>query len=304
MNHDHVFVEGCLDLPDVDADHRVRAVLSAALQHAGAHKAPASVDGALWRADFFGLEQCTLFREADEATRARVLRHASQGLIREAWYIEKSGLTYAGKMALSATTTQERMLYNLFGADEAKHFHGVSQWIGDEGPGAPSAFHELLAEVIQTASSPVLVFVIQVILEGWGLRHYRKMSEACVSQEFSRLLDDILFDETKHHGSGALLFSSRTLARDDRDTIIDVLERFLGMVRVGPAGVLSALEAGVGPLDRRERLRVLHELGAEAHAGQRLQFLRSLMKAEQAAPIVSALDARGAFNPLAPEAWV
>jgi hypothetical protein len=288
----------CLDLPDLEADHRLRAVLEAALVEAGARTCASDTTRPHWGASFFGLDRSPMFLDCGPEVRERIVGIAGQGLLDEAWYIEKSGLTYAARMVLLSPTTQERMLYSLFAADEATHFHGISQWMPPGRTPPTSPFHHLLARVIETGRREVLVFVIQVVLEGWGLRHYRAMAEACLTPGLRALFQDILNDETRHHGSGAILCATRPLSVADQDALIEILEPFLAMVRVGPVGLIEAFEGATGPLSAAHRQQLLRELGGPEHARSRLDLLRELMsRTSSAGPVVAALVARGCFTP-------
>lgn len=291
-----------LDLPSLEVDDRLRAVLQAAMAAAGEAPVQTPGDRAFWGPEFFGLDRVSAFVAATADQQQQILVHASQALLEEAWYIERCGLTFTAKMCLLAETTEERMLYSLFAADEARHYHQVSAWLaGTESPG-PSAFHELLAEVIRDGDRDSLVVVIQVLLEGWGLRHYRDMAAACRDERLGATLHGIVQDETRHHGSGVMMFTARGLPGNSLAVATEVLSRFLSMVRTGPQGVLSAVDGVVGPLDRDARVTILTELDCVAHATERLEFLRSLLKTRAAAPLREALEARDLFTALSAEA--
>jgi hypothetical protein len=292
----------CLDLPELAAEHRLHAVLGAALADARAPADPVT-DALHWPATFFGLDRSGLFADCAPSQQDAILRGAGEGLLEEAWFIEKAGLAYTAKMALLSPTTEERMLYALFAADEATHFHGISRWLPAHDARQPSAFHQLLARVITSGSRDVLVFVVQVVLEGWGLRHYRALADASLTPGISNLLRAILDDEARHHGSGTLLCAARPLQASVHEELLDVLDPFLQMVRVGPLGVLDAVQRCVGPLAREQRLRLLVDLDGQQHARARLHLLRDLMRRTASADVVvTELERRGCFEPLDLEA--
>ena len=131
----------------------------------------------LWTAEYFGLHQTQCFQQATILEQKKIIEYASQSLLEEALYIEKSGMVYSAKMALLAESIEERMLYGLFAADETLHYHQVRQFLpADERLAPPNEFHHLLAQVIEEGSRESLVLIIQVVLEGWGLIHYKSVS--------------------------------------------------------------------------------------------------------------------------------
>ena len=93
--------------------------------------------------------------------------------------------------------------------------------------------------MIEHAPKKSLVFMIQVLLEGWGMTHYTEMTDQCLDEELTLNLKSILADESSHHGSGLILFDERDLNREEREYILTSLKSFLQMVQVGPAGTMS-----------------------------------------------------------------
>ncbi|HEY9747602.1 MAG TPA: ferritin-like domain-containing protein, partial [Allocoleopsis sp.] len=74
-----------------------------------------------WDATHFGLERVAIFQDASEEEQRAIAQIASQGLLAEAYFVEKAGMGYMAKMLLLAETLEERMLYSLFAAEEATH---------------------------------------------------------------------------------------------------------------------------------------------------------------------------------------
>ena len=77
------------------------------------------------------------------------------------------------------------MLYSLFAADEAAHFHWIRAYapaaaIAD-GPGNP--FLRLLDELLRTEDAPTLCYLVQVVLEGWGIHHYHALAKASLDAD-------------------------------------------------------------------------------------------------------------------------
>src|SRR5262249_51873896 len=129
----NIQIETRLDAPDLGREHELQAVLQSALKSRAAAP-PSNADplNAYWPAAHFGLDRVSLFRDASEEEQARILAGCSRDVIAESYFIEKSGMYFAAKMALLAESAQERMLYSLFGADEAVHFDWVANYAANE----------------------------------------------------------------------------------------------------------------------------------------------------------------------------
>jgi hypothetical protein len=285
------------NLPYTIFNDRLKRILTAALPN---HKnGQINFNLNYWNADFFNLDQVKIFQDAREDEQSIILQFANRSLLEEAYYIENAGVGYMAKMVMLAETIEERMLYGLFAADEATHLSQISCFlpeiplIGNNDP-----FLSLLAEVVESTDKTVLLFVLQVVLEGWGLTHYRRLAKKCHDQLLAKIFAGFLDAESRHHATGSLLFEAMPISQASQTLIIEILARFLMMVQVGPQNVLAAIEQGKGDLSRSQKIQILEELDTENHSGTRLKLLRSLMGGTSAEVIVQALEDRGAFVPL------
>lgn len=294
-------IAGLALLPDADGE-KLGRILTAAL---GKLPAPDQQNPPpTWRASYLGLPQVRLFQEASLGEQQAIVELASRGLLEEAYWIEKVGMGYMARMVLLAQTLQERMLYSLFTADEAAHLAQLRPFLASEPVATQDPFLHLLAEVVETCDRAVLVFVLQVVLEGWGLTHYRSLASGCESPALSRVFAGFLEAESRHQGTGLVLFQQISLSGSDQQAIVEVLTRFLQMVRVGPQRLLAAIAAVKGGLSQPQQIQALTELDTQTHSRQRLQLLRSLMKGPAAGAIVQQLEERGLFQPLPPHQCV
>ncbi len=298
----HQTVAG-FDLPNLPQTEPLQKLLAARLG-VGSEPLKLSSDR-YWDAHFFGLDRVKIFQESSAAERAAILHIANFSAIAESYWIEKAGMGYMAKMVLLAETTEERMLYSLFAADEATHFAQIKQsWATAdlENLTCNDPFLNFLADLVETADKQVILFVIQVVLEGWGLYHYRSLANNCQEPAIGRMFQQFLQDESRHHGSGVLLFDRINLNKDSHHTIIEALARFLGMVQIGPQSILQAIDRVKGDLSRSQKIQILTEIDTEIHSGSRLKTLQSLMQqSTEAAPIIQALIDRNAFQPLPPD---
>ncbi|MBW4643118.1 MAG: ferritin-like domain-containing protein [Goleter apudmare HA4340-LM2] len=290
-----------LELPRADSDNRLRRILTAVLpnQRDAASQQPSNY----WNAEFFNLHQVQIFQQASLAEQSAILGLANHHLLKESYFIEKAGVGYMAKMVLLAATVEERMLYAMFTADEANHLSQISHFL-PEPTNSNDPFLSLLAEVVESPDKAVLLFVLQVVLEGWGLSHYRHLAKECHHPILAELFTSFLHAEARHHSTGNTLFNQISVTSDSQKTILDVLAKFLSMVQLGPQSVLSAIEQIKGHLTRSQKIHILEQLDTQTHSGTRLQLLRSLMRGSSAQAIVQTLDEQGAFTPLPPHQCV
>lgn len=296
-------VSAGLELPDLDAEDGLQTILSAALNRRPFPRSLADVPATpFWSAAHFDLDRVSLFRSASEEEQSRVLKAASTHLLEESYYIEKSGLAFTAKMVLLSETTQERMLYSLFAADEATHLHQVESYLAAPPRAAgENPFLKLIAEIIETGNKTGLTYLIQVILEGWGVGHYRAIAHDCRDESLGLTLKQIVKDEALHHGSGVMLFNRTPIASRDKEQIIEVLVRLFSMVQAGPQSVVAALESVKGHLSETQKVKAFREIGCEAQSARRIELLKSLMSGGASGAILQGLESRGVFKPFTPE---
>lgn len=255
-----------------------------------------------WDAEYFGLENVKLFQESRPEEQREILRLCSRGLLEEAYFVEKAGTGYMSKMALLAESTEERMLYALFSAEEATHLSRIRQFLPEEPVVTEDGFLRFLSDLAESEDKALLLFAIQVVLEGWGLSHYRSISRSCRDRSLAEVLAAVLQDEARHHGTGVILFDRSNVSATSRDAIVETLSLFLGMVQAGPQRVVAALEKVKGHFSHAQKVKLFEALDTETHSSSRLGTLRSLMlKSAIASPvpgkIVWELEDRGAFQP-------
>jgi len=288
MSDSWIDVRALLDSPPWNSDRRLDAILHSLLRQREIELPSGNVDPAsLWPASSFGLDRMTAYVDATTERRQEVLRHCATDRLAEALFIEKLGLSFCAKMTLLATTSDERMLYSLIAADEAAHFHWISCFTPNVQPHSP--FLKLLADLVEEGTQTTLTMLVQVVLEGWGVHHYRLLARDCTHAVLREVLNRIVVDESRHHGSGERLMRQRSITPDGRAEVLAILIRLLAMVRSGPQAVVAA----VAPSDA---VQAFTQLGAE-ETRHKLELLRSLIASAQIDGIVDDLD----FEPMSAE---
>lgn len=237
------------------------------------------------------------------------MQQCCEGIIKEAYFIEKAGVGYMAKMVTLAETTEERMLYGCFCGDEVAHLSHICQFLpefvlNNEFAEVGNLFLELLAEVAESSDKAVLLFILQVVLEGWGLTHYRSLAKSCQNPDLGAVIQGFLSDESRHHATGITLLHQTQINSRNRGVIVEILVKFLQMVQIGPQSVLAAISDVKGGLSRQQSIQVLTELDTQTHSGIRLELLRSLMQTEQSVGIIDELEMLGMFQPLPAERCV
>ncbi|MDF1662716.1 MAG: ferritin-like domain-containing protein [Planctomycetota bacterium] len=289
-----------LDMPSLPEDHRLQSLLTPLLnRRLAASPRPDFQDSPYWNESFFALSQCRLFRDASDEQRQTILNDCNQQILEEAYSIEKAGMAYTAKMSLLSESLEERMVYSLFGADEATHFQGIKLFLPSPVSEVEQPFLSFLSQLIDRGEKPALLFTIQVILEGWGLTHYRKLADNCQNPELQSMLKMILRDEASHHGSGLILTDNQDWTRATESEVTETLTSFLNMVRCGPLGIVSAFERALGDLSKSQKRVLLAELKSEEQSAQRLELLKGLMKGRD--KLINQLTKRDCFRPMRPE---
>jgi hypothetical protein len=291
-----------LDLPFAQ-DDKLRRILQGAVGSLGSSSGErpltpnsGGTEPISWGVGYFGLDRVGILQSATLSQQNAILQICNRNLLEEAYFVEKAGMGYMAKMVLLAETLEERMLYALFSADEARHLSQIRQFLSDEPETTGDPFFRLLAELAEGDDRSVLMFVIQVVLEGWGLSHYRSLAKDCQNPQLAETLTNFLQEESKHHATGVTLFGNLQLSDHSREVMVEILAQFLQMVQVGPQGVVKAIDESIG-LTASQRVEVFEQLDTQTHSGTRLKLLQTLMQTGGGGKIVQALVDRGAFEP-------
>lgn len=292
-----------LYLADVNKEDKLYRILSSALEKTSGNfiKNPTHLLP-YWNATYFNLDKVKIFQDSTPAEQNAILQLCNKGLMEEAYFIEKAGMGYMAKMVLLAETTEERMLYGLFAADEVTHLSQISSFLPTPKV-SDNLFLDLLEDVVESDDKTVLLFVLQVVLEGWGLTHYRSIAKYCQNPQLKSVFQGFLQDESRHHATGVTLFEKISLSKSSQD-IVEILAMFLQMVQVGPQSVVTAVEQIKGHLSKAEKINIFEQLDTEKHSGNRLKILRSLMNLSNAKTIVENLEMKGCFQPWKPNQCV
>jgi len=301
MASDSLFPATLPGLPDLEAGHALYPILASALQ-SRAMPPPTDATGlsAFWPAAHFGLDHVALYRDASAEEQAAIVQGCSQAVLAEALTIEKYGMYFAAKMNLLAANTQERMLYSMFAADEAVHFHWLCSYLPAALLAAEQSepFPALLHDVLCQEGKSTLIYIVQVLLEGWGLQHYHALAHDFQEVGLTTLFKHIIRDDARHHASGLVLCRAQRLSAPQIRHMIELLQRLFFMVQAGPQTVVSIIERVKGHLSLAQKTIIFAELECESDTAKKLESLQScLSTTPQAAPLLAALRTRDALRP-------
>jgi rubrerythrin len=284
---------------DLGADHDAQSIariLNKCAPETGPNSGFAAVSGpAIWGAGHYGLERSSLFAAMSTQQQDSILKKLGIAILEEAQFIELAGMSFTAKMSLLSNDHQQRQLYSFFAADEARHLRLISDLVGapKAGQAEQNSFLQYLGKVIQTESRLPLMFLSQIILEGWGLTHYTTLAERAQNQQVRETLNSIVADEARHHGSGLVMFNEKNLTPHELESIDGWLSQFLEMIRVGPYSVIAHLARENQGLTESEIHLFLTENKFEDKVQADLQMMSRLMRKSGANEILRRCEQRG-----------
>jgi hypothetical protein len=199
-------------------------------------------------------------------------------------------------MVLVCEDSEEKRLYALIGADEATHSAWLEPWIADVKQ-PPDAFNRFIAVLVETGSAPSLAYLLQVVLEGFGIVHYSGLAAHCRDLALASALACIARDEALHHAGGLASFRAKQLDQADKKFLSEAAYTFLQMIRSGPQSVVAALDRSIGVRSVDDAARIFDDLNAERNSALKLARLRRLMAQPGMEWLTDELEYKGAFVP-------
>ena len=261
--------------PPGGADPRAARVVDGFARRRALDPGSPGTGHAHWDARFFGLQALAPFKCAAPEIQQQVLDACGEGLLWESWYIEQGGIALCARMALHAEDLATRTVYALIGADEAIHAHWIWAWLARTSPRAPDSFNRFIAALVETGEPQALCYLLQIVLEGFGIQHYRILAEGCREPALAQTLRSMMADEGLHHAGGLALFHPERLSARARGLVLDAAAQLTQMIRIGPQAVVSNVMRITGASDPA----VLFEaLNCEAASNTKLGVLRALFE--------------------------
>lgn len=298
MDGSVIHITNSLDLSSIPANSPLHKILGKALDDWDIpRRKSAEVSDFYWDAPVFNLDRSLIFRQLKREQQQQILHLCSRAILEEASFVEKSATCFTAKMTLLSERTEERMLYSLFAAEEVAHYAAVTTYLPGNALPEPNPFIRLLSRVLEEGDRSALTFVIQVVLEGWGLTHFASLAENCIAEDLRETLNWFVRHEARHHGSGVVLFNETPPSSAQVNYIVEVMIELLRMIQIGPQTVLTSMMRVTGELTRGDLIATCGEIEAALVTRGKLQKLKSLMKGEHSSGIVEKLEKYGAFDP-------
>ncbi len=295
----NISVRNKLTAPHAGKESPLHPMIAAKTRHR-IKTAPSYVaSDTLWAAEWWGLNRSTVFAKLDMAMQRAAIDACNRTLMNEAYFIEKSGLAYTAKMILKTESTDTAQLYALIGADEAMHLAWIEPFVMPEDKTHPQGlFLAFLSGLIEECEPHLLVYLVQIILEGWGLDHYKRLAEGCQHNALQEVLRTILKDEALHHHSGVILHDPALFSSADHAMLTESLKRYADMVRIGPLAAITALDTTIGGLSSPEIEEMMAAMGHPDESTRKLALLKKLMCQPGMESTIGELAAAGYFTAL------
>jgi rubrerythrin len=285
INKDKLFLK-CENKKDQGIERLVNISFAANEQKAFANKPE---DFIFWREDFFNLQKCSVWKNISKDSQENILKKMNIHLLKEANYIEQAGMLYAAKMNLMAQTNDERSFFSIMGYEEARHLQNLKPFFkeGITESETPS-FSNLIGKIIIEGDRPANLFLIQILLEGWGLNYYQSLADKSQNRELTEVFRSIIKDETRHHSAGIILLDKTQATKNSflQDSLYELLE----MVRIGPWTLINEIKNEIKDINATQIKSILTESDAINDTNQKLLRLKNLTEKSLGGDLIQFFD--------------
>lgn len=259
-----------------------------------------NADEPVWDEKFFHLENSTLWKQLSTDERNAILLTLGEKILQEAYFIENAGMAYAAKMNLAARSKEERQFYCFVAEEEAKHLRmleDLSQF--NKSLETIPSFALLIGEIIQDATTPSHLLLIQILLEGWGLNYYKSLAKEACDERVTAVFKAILKDEIRHHSAGVILFSSYGKMKEEEvNQFLSYLERLAFMVKIGPYTACEALFSRLQKPSKEELKEFLTETDAVAITTGKIELIGQLLSKSLTKELSDQIRVRRILEPM------
>jgi hypothetical protein len=294
---DLLTLEKTLNTPHLPNNHPLFQILDPSFVVHGVERKKEIPQKIFWGAERFQLDQTQAFEKISVDKKDQILLRLSELNLALSYFIEKSGHHYASKMILTSESSEEKTLYALFACEEATHLRLFmnAMWFA---PTLKTHFHPMLpilSEAIEWASKDTLVFVVQVLLEGFGIAHYTGLRDTCLDTELKNSFQTILKDEARHHGAGLILTKASSLTKETEDQIFELSRKFIRSLETAH-WIPSAFETAGCGLTQAETKELFEQMGFRNTLALRMQRLKDMFYKVNYQGLYDRLSADGTFE--------
>lgn len=292
-------LENLLSIKHISTDHKLNKLLNQCLARRGYEAIDPQSDNYFWGPEFHGFDKLKYFQQANFDTKQNILMSLSNSYLVEACFIERFGFGFSAKIMTLADTVEEKSIYALFVADEAKHFRDVSQFVKfpltdmyKEDP-----YIVLLAEIIRHGDQQSLIFILQSLLEGYGVSHYKHLHAGCKNTAYKQCLQRILVDEAQHYAAGCALVDHTKMTSQTHEFIFEMICELARLLQWPHRGLLC-MEQHLGGLSQRQKRHILDTLGYQQEMMQKLRRFHKLIAETAPSNLLNRLEKINLFEPL------
>ena len=282
---------------EIEADHSLNQVLAKGLDQYTVSKKDTEAPKILWSKERYQLEKADVFMNLSLETQNDILRKITELNLSLSYFIEKSGHNYGAKMILLADTIQEKSLYCLFAAEEAIHLNEFSNFINFK-VDPKIHWHPMLdplAKVIHEGEKNTCLYVIQVLLEGFGMGHYNSLRNDCHYAPLVEVFNRIIKDEARHHGAGLILAKESHLSKIEREQIFEYTRDFVKAMQ-SANWIVKVIEESSSPLSAAKKKKYYEQVQYQQTIEKRLQALKEMLLKATKDNLVAELEADGVFK--------
>lgn len=250
-----------------------------------------------WSSSHYNLDSAQVFQSFNSEQKFTTLHSLNHKSLALSCFIEKFGLNYGAQMVLLAQTTEEKSLYTMFSAEEVRHRLMLEAHLFEDLP-TTTDFHPLLKVLeiaLEQGNRDALVFVVQVVLEGFGLTHYSALKESCSKAALQAVFSEILKDEVGHHGMGLAIAQTMKHHAESREQITQLTVEVVKALTAAE-WVLQAVEFAAGGLTTQQKNDFRSQTQWTQSVAVRMQRLKDLLKKASFHWLIADLEEKGVFH--------
>lgn len=300
-----ISIVNSLKLPHQEDNTLLDKTLKGSLRRKGRLRESPLYDKQLtaWTAPLYTLDQSSLFLAQSPDTQQHIVQACNDFVMSESYFIEKAGIAYCAKMISMGETTEIRQMYGLIASDEAAHLSWLAPYLSMEQRISPQGkFVQHISGMIERCDTNTLYFLIQTVLEGWGIAYYKTLAKTCQWNCLKETLLDIVKDEAIHHNAGVALFDPSRMTCLAEIEIYDGMKSYLDILRVGAQNIVACVDKIIGPLSLSELTTLFQAIEAQSSSLVKLQIMKKIMQQPATQKWLDVLEDDGYFEPYSPEA--
>ena len=295
----YLTIDSSFFLKEIDPASALNTLLDKGISNYTISEKDQHVPDVLWGKERYQLEKSTAFNALDLQIQHKVLKRITELNLSLSYFIEMSGHNYGAKMILLADSIQEKSLFCMFAAEEAIHMREFSNFMNFT-VDPKIHWHPMLnplGKVIYEGEKNTCLYIIQVLLEGFGMGHYNSLKTDCLYPQLVDVYGRILKDEARHHGAGLILVKESHLNKNEREQIFEYTREFVTALQ-SANWILNIIEEYSAPLSKAQKAKHYEQVQHQRLMEKRLKSLKDMLLKADRENLVADLERDGVFTPL------